>query len=129
MGEGGKKGWNIGWDFFAAGPGGAVNDARLFETRIGTLKSKWRERLQRVRRGSATDLLVEVLPGAPVITARSAAKLIGRSFPAANEAIGDLVGAGVLRQGNGCRRNRAFEAAGDAEALHVLQRVPATPAG
>src|SRR5438309_1596222 len=124
-----RKGWNDWLAFFAAATSRAVNDARLFETRIGTLKSRWRERLRRVRRGSATDLLVEVLPGAPVITARSAAKLIGRSFPAANEAIGDLVGAGVLRQVKVGRRNRAFEAADVVDAFNELERQLASPEG
>jgi hypothetical protein len=39
----------------------------------------WEARLGRVRSGSALELLIEALPGAPVLTAQSAASLIGRS--------------------------------------------------
>lgn len=40
----------------------------------------------------------------------SAAALIGRTYPGANDAVSQLVAAGVLRQVNLGRRNRAHEA-------------------
>jgi len=55
--------------------------------------------------------------------------LIGRSFPAANEAIGDLASAGVLRQVKVGRRNRAFEAADVVDAFNELERQLASPEG
>jgi len=124
-----RNGWNDWLGFFAAASSRAVNDARFFEDRIGGLKSEWRERLGRVRRGSATDLLIEALPGAPVVTAKSAATLIHRSFVAANEAIGHLVAAGILRQIQIGKRNRAFEATEVIDAFNDLERQLASPEG
>ncbi|MDQ3679444.1 MAG: hypothetical protein M3378_02655 [Actinomycetota bacterium] len=50
------------------------------------------------------------MPGAPVVSVSSAADLIGRSFQATNEAMTRLEAAGIVRQVNVGRRNRAFEA-------------------
>jgi hypothetical protein len=62
-------------------------------------QDRWRAQLLgRVRGGSATDLLLRSLPGAPVLTVNGAAELIGRSFPQTNEAIARLTEAGVLSQ-------------------------------
>ncbi|HEY5986223.1 MAG TPA: Fic family protein, partial [Streptosporangiaceae bacterium] len=100
----------------------AVADATTFERSVHEIESAWRERLGRVRARSSTDLLIRVLSGAPVITVNSAADLIGRSFPQANNAIERLVKAGVLRQINAGRRNRAFEAPEMREAFTPLER-------
>lgn len=107
----------------------AVSDAEAFEERARRLQHTWRERLGPVRAGSAVDLLVTALPGAPVLTVRSGAELIGRSVQAANEAITRLVKAGILRQLNAGRRNRAFEAVEVVEAFTDLERQLASPAG
>lgn len=45
-----------------------------------------------------------------MVTVNSAAVIIGRTYPAANKAISQLVDAGVLKQVNIGRRNRAYEA-------------------
>ena len=73
-------------------------------------------------RGSATDLLLRALPGAPIPSLSAAAELTGRSFPQANEAIGRLVSAGVLTQINVGKRNRAFEARDIINAFTDLER-------
>lgn len=59
----------------------AVDDAASFELRVQQIQGRWRAQLGRVRSGSATDLLLRSLPGAPVLTVNGAATLIGRSFP------------------------------------------------
>jgi hypothetical protein len=58
----------------------------------------WRDRLDKVRDRSATDLLFCALVGAPVVTVNSAADLVGRSFVQANQAVARLIEAGILRQ-------------------------------
>jgi hypothetical protein len=83
----------------------------------------------RIRSRSATDLLLRRLLGEPVVTASSAARLIGRSFPQTNEAIARLVDAGVLQQVNVGRRNRAFEAPDIIEGFADLERQLASPEG
>jgi hypothetical protein len=106
-----------------------VADATTFETRAVALEEEWRERLDRVRVNSATDLLLHRLPGAPVLTAESAAALIDRTFKPANDAIQRLVRAGVLHQITIGRRNRAYEAPEVIEAFADLERQLASPAG
>jgi len=105
----------------------SVADATLFESRTSSLEAQWRERVSPVRANSATDLLLRRLPGAPVLTAESAAALLGRTFNPANAAIQRLVQAGVLRQITIGRRNRAYEAPEIIEAFTDLERQLASP--
>jgi len=107
----------------------AVADSDAFENRARDIQRSWRDRLPSVRRSSATDLLLSALPGAPVITVNSAAALIGRSFPAANNAVSRLVDAGVLDQVTIGRRNRAYEAPEIITAFTDLERQLASPEG
>ncbi len=114
---------------FAAACTRAVEDAVAFEVRIARIEEDWRERLGTVREGSALDLLVRALPGAPLFTATGAAALIERSFVAANEAIARLLDAGAIRQVSMGRRNRAFEAREIVAAFTDLERRLASPVG
>jgi Fic family protein len=114
---------------FAAAMTRAVADAERYERRVAEVQTAWRGALGRVRAKSAADLLVNALPGAPVITVQSAAGLIGRSEQAVNEAIPRLVNAGVLKQTTIGRRNRAFEAPDLINAFNDLERQLASPDG
>jgi len=67
------------------------------------------------------------MPGAPLFTVAGATRLIGRSYIAANEAIARLLDAGVIRQVNMGRRNRAFEARDIVAAFTDLERRLASP--
>ena len=107
----------------------AVDDASAFDARARGLEVAWRERLGSVRAGSATDLLLRALPGAPILTVRSAAELISRSLPATNEAMTRLSDAKVLTQVTVGRRNRAFEARELIDAFTDLERQLASPGG
>ena len=107
----------------------AVADARWFEEQVSSLQQDWRERAGNPRQGSATQLLIDALPAAPVLTAATAAELTGRSFQAANRAIDRLVETGVLAQVNVGRRNRAFEAPELIDAFTALERRMASPLG
>jgi Fic family protein len=107
----------------------SVGDAESFEERVAQLENRWRSRLGSVRRGSAIDLLIDALPGAPIITVKGAADLIGRTFQATNQAISRLVDAGVLKQVNLGRRNRAFEAPELIRQFTDLERRLASPNG
>ena len=114
---------------FAAACRRAVDDAIGFEERARLLQHSWRERLGSVRSKSAVDALIRILPGAPIVTVKSAAELSGRSFKAANDGIARLVDAGILRQISVGRRNRAFEAPDVLEEFTALERQLASPAG
>ena len=92
------------------------------------LVHQWRSNLGTVRRGSALDLLVDVLPGVPLLTVKSAAGLIGRSDVATGAAINRLVDAGILTQRDiGKHRYRIFETSAVLELLTSLERAPAGP--
>jgi hypothetical protein len=105
----------------------AVHDAASFEERIRQIQEEWRVRLGRVRSNSATDLLINSLPGVPVLTVAGAASLVGRSYPQTNVAIERLLAAEILTQVTVDRRNRTFEAREIINAFTDLERQLASP--
>ena len=107
----------------------AVEDASHFEGQVRALQSLWRERVGRARRDSAVNLLISVLPNAPVLTTTTASELVGRSFPATSMAVERLVAAGVLVQVSVGRRNRAYEAPELIDVFAALERRLASPEG
>ncbi|MFV1961571.1 MAG: Fic family protein [Acidimicrobiia bacterium] len=108
----------------------ACNDAQIYATRIDELVNQWRSRLGTVRKGSALDLLLDVLPGVPLLTVESAAGLIDRSDVAAGAAINRLADAGILTQRNiGKQRYRIFEAPAVLDLFTSLERSLASPTG
>lgn len=115
---------------FAAATTRSCADAERYAERIADLQVAWREQLGRVRANSALELLLERIPGTPVLTVESACRLTGRSEMRAGEAINRLVDAGVLRQRNvGRRRYRVFEATQIVELFTGLERALASPTG
>lgn len=115
-------------DRFARAALRATTDAAAFARRLDALEEEWRATAGRIRKNSAADLLLAALPGVPIVTARTAANLIGRSFQAANEAIESLVAAGVLKQVTLGKRHRAFEVIGLIDTLTEFERSLAVPA-
>lgn len=114
---------------FAAATKRAVDDAAVFEERVGLLQEEWRSRLGRVRSNSAADLLMRALPGIPIFTVQSAARVVDRSVPAVNDAVARMVDAKVVSQSTIGKRNRAFEASDLIRAFTDLERRLASPAG
>ena len=115
---------------FAIAAHRSCKDAESYATKIDGLDAKWREQLGRVRANSAVELLLDLLPGVPVITVDSAARLIGRSQMRTGEAINRLEAAGVLRQRNiGKQRYRVFESADVVDLFTGLERALASPTG
>ena len=115
---------------FAAATLRACSDAQAYASRIDELTDQWRSGLGTVRKGSALDLLIEVLPGVPLLTVESAAALIARSDVAAGGAINRLLASGILTQRNiGKQRYRIFEAPGILDLFTSLERALASPTG
>lgn len=115
---------------FAAATRRACNDAHTYAARIDALAEAWRTELGSIRRGSALDLLIGVLPGAPLITVASAAALVQRSEVATSAAVNRLVDAGILVQRNiGKQRYRVFEAPSILDLFTMLERALASPTG
>jgi Fic family protein len=127
--EGAVRGTDAWVGLFSAACKRAVSDATAFEEGVQGIQETWRSILGKIRRNSAADLLIAALPGAPIITVASAARLIGRSYQATNEGIERLRAAGVLSQVRVGRRNRAFEARDAIDAFTNLERQLASPEG
>ena len=115
---------------FAATTLRACSHAQTYASRMDELVNGWRASLGTVRRGSALDLLLGALPGVPLITVNSAARLIKRSDVAAGAAVNRLIEAGILTQRNiGKQRYRIFEAPALFDLFTSLGRACASPAG
>lgn len=52
---------------FASAVHRSCNDAQTYAARIDALDTRWRDQVGRVRANSAVELLLDVLPGVPVI--------------------------------------------------------------
>lgn len=123
------EGVNVWIGRFAAACSRSVKDAMEFEARAQKIENDWRSRLKTVRKGSSTDLLLQKLVGAPVLTVKSASALTGTTLVATNMAIARLEEAGILHQVSIGARNRAFEAPEIIEAFSDLERQLASPEG
>ena len=84
----------------------AVEQAGSFGTQLAELRFNWLERLaswraekgvrERPRTGSAVARLIELLPEAPVMTARTVQRMLGLSLPSARAAVEELAETGVV---------------------------------
>lgn len=106
--------------FFAAACTRAVAGAEDFEARIEAIQAGWRSRLGKTRSDATALKLIKILPGSPIVTVAGVARMLGRTFPAANTAIADLVELGVLTPVTLGKRNRAFEARDTIDAFTTL---------
>ncbi len=114
---------------FAAACTRCVADASIFQARATDLEAQWRERLGKVRANSATDIILRILPGAPVLTIHSAETLLSRTFKPTRDALRRLVEAGILREITLTKRNLAYEAPEIIDAFTALERQIASPEG
>ena len=115
---------------FASATRRACLDAERYCSEINQMTEAWRESIGGVRANSSTDLLIGILPGAPVITVESASQLINRSKARTTDAVNALVEGGVLKQRNvGRKRNRIFEASNVLDLFTALERALASPKG
>lgn len=75
---------------------------------------------ERRKRGDATVWrVVDILVVQPVLTANEVARQLRVTFPAANDAIAELVALEILRPSTAQRRNRVFQAHQVLNALHT----------
>ena len=122
--------WNQWIGTFASACTQAASQAMEFETRIRDLQSEWRQRLGSVRSGSAAERLIEILPGAPVITVSAAQKMLQRSLQPTLDAVNRLADAGILvRAHAGRQRKQIYEAREIISLFTALERQLASPSG
>jgi len=114
--------------FFARKVIASCGMAETFEQRIAVVQEGWRQKV-RLRANSAADRLLRVLPGNPVVSIASAARLTGRSLEAARLAIASLVEAGVLSQNARNRKSNLYTADDVLNEFCALERAPGTPGG
>lgn len=94
----------------------AAEASRLAEKylqRVTDLQDQWRAQLREKvnpRSDAAAWVLIDVLPAHPVMTLPVGVAATGKSKPAVNNAIPDLVTAGILMPLSESLRNRAWEA-------------------
>lgn len=79
---------------------------------IRAIQARWQGMLTRKgrRKHAAIWKTTDLLLGQPVVTVRVVADRLGVTFPAANDAIAELVDLGIVRPANLQRRNRVFHA-------------------
>ncbi len=114
--------------FFAEKTIEACNVAMVFERRMRALQQRWAERV-RPRSGSAAERLLLVLPGNPVVSVASAARLCDRSNEAVRNAIPALMEAGVLHQTSKNRKSNIYCADEVLSEFTALERALGTPGG
>ena len=127
--EAASRGVNAWIGLFSSACVGAVRQAQKFERNVATLRREWDDRLGSYRSHAAVALLLNVLPGAPILTVKTAAELTKRSQTAVGDAMTRLVDAGILRATSAQARNRTFESVEIIEAFTDLERGLASPAG
>jgi Fic family protein len=99
---------------FAASAARAADLATSYLEDVRSLQQDWRERLEALglRSDAVAWRLVEVLPAHPIISQPIAVTATGRSRPAVQQAIDQLVDVGVLAPLSESKRNRQWEARG-----------------
>jgi Fic family protein len=110
--------WHQAIGFIAEAIIGTVNELVITRDALSKLAELWQAR-RNFRAESAGLKALQVLPHHPVLTIRRLADILKISFPAATQAIEQLMEAGVLKERTGYKRNRVFSAP---EALSVVNR-------
>lgn len=122
-----SEGVNTWVGFFSSACSQAVREAIEFERRVVLILEGWKKRLSHLRSDSTAFAIIDMLPVTPIIKVSSAASSTGKSFNAANNAIEQLVNAGVLRGTKSGSRNRSFEATELISIFTGLERKLASP--
>ncbi|MGF1646560.1 MAG: Fic family protein [Kineosporiaceae bacterium] len=98
---------------------------------VRSLQDGWRESLRQganPRSDGAAWLIIDILPGHPVVTLPVAVTAVRRSKAVVNSALVQLEEAGVLVRIGGGERNRTWEAAGLLDLLDALEAAAGPPA-
>ncbi len=118
-----------GWvEYFANATALACERAVEFETRLADIRAGWLKRTS-FRAGSAGKLLIDLLPGTPALSIRTAQELTGRSYPAARSAVLALSEAGILQQNSKNRKSGIYVAREVIDAFNAYERALATRSG
>ena len=112
-------------ELFAISLGRSVVLAQRYLAEVEELRTRWRSAVlssvATPRADAAIWLLLDRLPAHPVLTGPAAVGSTGRSKPAVNQAIAQLVTAGVLEPLSISARNRSWEPVGLLELVERLE--------
>lgn len=100
----------------------AATGAREFAEHVAALQEQWIQAAGNPRRGSGARRLMELLPSHPIVNVKIATELLGGTEEQARLAVLRLDRAGVLRQANVGKRNRAWESVGLFALLDQFER-------
>ena len=115
-------------EYFAHTTSDACKRASQFEKTLADIQDAWRKRVK-PRANSTASVLLGRLTDNPVISIESAARLTGRSYEAARNAIPTLVSAGVLTQNARNRKSNLYVAKDVVDAFTLYERALATDSG
>ena len=82
--------------------------ANMFISKVSKLRDSWRSRGLKIPANSATDKLLDLFLAIPQLATRHAASCIGKSYGATNEAMRQLVKAGIVKEVAVDNRERVF---------------------
>ena len=112
-------------ELFATAVARSVMLARRYLGEVEALRAEWGSRLEArksvPRADAAVWILLDRLPAHPVLTGPAAVTSTGRSKPAVNQAIEQLVAAGVLEPLSSGARNRSWEPVGLLDLVEGLE--------
>ncbi|MGH9131540.1 MAG: Fic family protein [Acidimicrobiales bacterium] len=111
-------------EVFSVAAARAAHLALRYLSEVSSLQESWRLMLRqssRIRADAAAWRLIDVLPAQSIVTLPTAVARVERTKPAVNQAIEQLVGAGVLVPVSTGKRNRAWEAVGLLDLLVRLE--------
>jgi hypothetical protein len=99
---------------FAVSATRAAELASAYVEDVRALQDEWRKQVTslRLRSDAAAWLIIDALPGHPIISQPVAVMATARSRPAVQQGIDQLVDVGVLAPLSGSKRNRQWEARG-----------------
>lgn len=107
-------------DFFNEAVEIACDESMHTARSLVGLRDDWHARLQDLRSDAAARRLINLLIESPVVTVNQVKDALNVSFPAANNAVLELVERGILT-GSERRRNRTFRAD---DAIDILNTAP-----
>ncbi|MFT3660924.1 MAG: Fic family protein [Gordonia sp. (in: high G+C Gram-positive bacteria)] len=118
--------------FFVDAAGMAVEQARRIAAEVAELDGRWRTRLAESRAAqgkrtepradSATAKTLNMLPEAPVLTARTVERVLGVSFLSAKQALEELADAGVLHRKSLARNSTGYLAREILDLVTIAER-------
>lgn len=105
----------------------AVSVTRFLWREIDRIEQGWHTHVPNARKGTALGILLDELPGWPIVTVASVMSLTGKSFSACNDAITVLQAAHILEPLGKGQRNRCFGAPEILEVFTNLKKAAIPP--